>query len=143
MADYTSPDCPWLLDETKFPNLKQRQDFVRDYARAGPHEDHMTDCAVNFQALMKEISIWRPVCNANWALWAIIQGRNREEHCLGQKDLILEGDSEGIGFNGPPEFDYMAYARQRAMLFWGDLAKSSTIGFEIPGAKMINDEIHT
>lgn len=66
------------------------------------------------QTLMKETRLWRIANSAHWIAWGIVQakipGYTPEEEAEVDEEGIEEGD----------EFDYLGYAQERALFFWGD-----------------------
>lgn len=77
--------------------------------------------------LMHETRLWRLACSAKWIAWGIVQARvpgfeeetspeNRptaDKEAHSQSDEPKEGDEE-------EGFDYLSYAHERSLLFWGD-----------------------
>lgn len=66
------------------------------------------------QTLMKETRLWRVANSAHWIAWGIVQakipGYAPEEEAEVDEEGVEEGD----------EFDYLGYAQERALFFWGD-----------------------
>ena len=72
------------------------------------------------ERLMDEARAWRPASNAMWAAWGVVQakiptGKGKE----GEGHTDERGASTGE--DGDGEFDYLGYAQERALLFWGDI----------------------
>lgn len=74
--------------------------------------------------LMEETRLWRVANSAQWVAWGIVQANipglvfeseKKEEGPM----RIEELESTGAGGAGD-EFDYLGYAQQRALFFWGD-----------------------
>jgi len=70
--------------------------------------------------LMEEARAWRPASHAMWATWGVVQtkippGEGKE----GEGRTDERGASTGE--DGDGEFDYLGYAQERALLFWGDM----------------------
>ncbi|GAB0134803.1 hypothetical protein EsDP_00003159 [Epichloe bromicola] len=69
--------------------------------------------------LMEEARLWRPGNSAMWVAWGIVQakipGLDANNEPASEADILkTEQDI------GPDEFDYLRYAQERAMFFWGD-----------------------
>jgi choline kinase len=69
------------------------------------------------EELMEETRLWRAANSAQWVAWGIIQA----------KIPGLEAELPGGGITDfeeaeiePDEFDYLGYAQERALFFWGD-----------------------
>ncbi|KAL6866807.1 choline kinase [Trichoderma novae-zelandiae] len=62
--------------------------------------------------LIEEARLWQPANSAQWIAWGIVQA----------KVPGLDGApaEEGLGAD---EFDYLSYAQDRAMFFWGDVVQ--------------------
>ncbi|KAL9597743.1 MAG: hypothetical protein Q9219_004937 [cf. Caloplaca sp. 3 TL-2023] len=108
------------------------------------------------QRLLHEAHIWRPANSAQWVAWGIVQARvpgmkealearvssgkeestptfekdplssEAPEMAEGQKEKRPE-DSSAEDEGGEDEFDYLAYARERAMFFWGDMLRMDLV----------------
>lgn len=76
--------------------------------------------------LMYETRLWRLACSAQWVAWGIVQARvpgfedkspaneqNTEKAVPSQSKDFEDVDED-------EEFDYLSYARERSLLFWGD-----------------------
>jgi choline kinase len=91
--------------------------------------------------LLDETKLWRVANSAQWVAWGIIQAKipgfqlseflkedegttaaenGREENGNGEEE---ETDTEG-------DFDYLAYAQERAFFFWGDCVSMGLITVE-------------
>ncbi|KAF4977429.1 hypothetical protein FZEAL_6041 [Fusarium zealandicum] len=62
--------------------------------------------------LMEETQLWRPANHAHWVAWGIVQAK-----IPGLDESMREEDL------GPDEFDYLSYAQDRVMFFWGDCVR--------------------
>ncbi|KAI5295264.1 hypothetical protein KEM55_006263 [Ascosphaera atra] len=84
--------------------------------------------------LMGETRMWRPANSAQWSAWGIVQAKvpGLEEALDGPKknenpEDSREGDKESTTGDQSEEqeegeeFDYLAYAQDRACFFWADL----------------------
>ncbi|KAL5732672.1 hypothetical protein ACOSP7_032023 [Xanthoceras sorbifolium] len=97
-ADYHT-ETPHLLDYSKYPDLEERQRFLRAYL--GSTGDQLNDVEVN--QLLQDVEKYTLASHLIWGLWGIIS-----EH-------VNEID-----------FDYIEYARQRFDQYW--LRKSDLLG---------------
>lgn len=65
--------------------------------------------------LMEETRLWRAANSAMWVAWGIVQakvpGLDAEDGESHEAEEDMEAD----------EFDYLSYAQERAMFFWGDI----------------------
>ena len=94
---------------------------------------------------MHETRLWRVVNSAHWVAWGVVQAcvpgmpkhAGQDKHEAGSlapgqgsdpldaegvaaaKDLADKRPEEAATDDG--EFDYLSYARDRALLFWGDV----------------------
>lgn len=108
------------------------------------------------QFFMRQTRLWRVINSAQWVAWGVVQAKmpGMEEgiaadlHQNHQQDP--NNESEGNGSNGStvhehaepaepgpetPEndedgFDYLAYAQDRAMIFWADMLGFGLVGEE-------------
>ncbi|KKA26460.1 hypothetical protein TD95_000121 [Thielaviopsis punctulata] len=89
--------------------------------------------------LADEALLWRAANSAQWVAWGIVQAKvpteGEDEKAIKREgegeggegegeregEVEREGDGEGEGEEEEEEqFDYLGYARERAMFFWGD-----------------------
>ncbi|KAI1077880.1 kinase-like protein [Whalleya microplaca] len=113
------------------------KEFMLD-SRAPPggwrEEDKRQEEQVDRQveALMEETRIWRIANSAQWIAWGILQAKipgyddGNEDSDDDTETAVAapeeeEGEGDGDGDEG--EFDYLAYAQDRAMFFWADCVK--------------------
>lgn len=74
---------------------------------------------VRVAELMSEAKLWRAANSAQWVAWGIVQAKvsglegDPGKPCGGITDFE-EAEIDG------DEFDYLAYAQERAWFFWGD-----------------------
>lgn len=76
--------------------------------------------------LMEETRMWRVANSAHWIAWGVVQAKIPGLGGGDGAEDVLEGDGEVI--EGPEgevpdeeeEFDYLGYAQERALFFWGD-----------------------
>ncbi|TXG49171.1 hypothetical protein EZV62_025046 [Acer yangbiense] len=97
-ADYHT-ETPHLLDYSKYPDLEERQRFLRAYM--GSIGDQLNDVEVN--QLLEDVEKYTLASHLIWGLWGIIS-----EHV------------------NKIDFDYIEYARQRFDQYW--LRKSDLLG---------------
>lgn len=97
--------------------------------------------------LMQHARMWRMAASAQWVAWGIVQARlpgmptfdgddagdsvaKPVSPSAGPVDAQAEAEAEAA----EEEFDYLAYARDRAMLFWGDALEMGLVtADEVPG----------
>lgn len=104
------------------------------------------------QRLLRETRLWRAANSAQWVAWGIVQarvegfeeggeGKDGEEGGNGgdnNGDVDVGSSSKGGGEEAgaeaeaetADEFDYLAYARDRALFFWGDMLRLGLVGQE-------------
>ena len=63
--------------------------------------------------LLEEARQWRPANHAHWIAWGLVQAK-----IPGLDESIKEED-----LLSPDEFDYLSYARDRTLFFWGDCVR--------------------
>ncbi|KAJ9155222.1 Choline kinase [Pleurostoma richardsiae] len=96
--------------------------------------------------LAEETRLWRIANSAQWVAWGIVQAKVpglREAADAGELsdagvsdagDLVPNGGGGGTGEVDDPGFDYLQYAQQRALFFWGDCVKMGVVKREeLPG----------
>ena len=111
-------------------------------------EDEKRDKVVaeEVDKLLLETKIWRVACSAQWVAWGVVQANlpgfnaemsakegsktqtavsSGEEEPLQNENLQSDDLREGQESDNEPEddeeFDYLAYAQERVMFFWGDV----------------------
>ncbi|KAF5251469.1 hypothetical protein FANTH_3400 [Fusarium anthophilum] len=67
--------------------------------------------------LLEETRQWRPANHAHWIAWGIVQAK-----IPGLDETIQEED-----LLNPDEFDYLSYAQDRVMFFWGDCVRMGLV----------------
>lgn len=85
---------------------------------------------------MQEIRLWRIANSAQWVAWGIVQAKveieemdnndpvdDQESENASNDDKAAQGEKDGEEADGneEEEFDYLAYAQERAYFFWGDV----------------------
>jgi choline kinase len=111
------------------------------------------------EALLEETRLWRTANSAQWVAWGIVQAKVPGLESAGEVEdggegvgVGVNGDENGngngaaavVGANGETEseddaeeeFDYLAYAQERALFFLGDcvllgLVKAEELGEEV------------
>lgn len=126
--------APLDLDEgSDGPSVSQNEISIED--------EH--DKEVRF--LMQQTRIWRVMGSAQWIAWGIVQAKvpGMEEgiaEALAAENGSGEAEKNGNGEEKKPsanedadeegDFDYLAYAQDRAMFFWSDLLALNLIKAE-------------
>ncbi|KAI1433571.1 kinase-like protein [Xylaria sp. CBS 124048] len=92
------------------------------------------------KSLIEETRLWRPVCSAMWIAWGIMQakipGFDPEERCSedvqdAQPSVASAAAASVEEEEGDPlAFDYLGYAQERAMFFWGDCVELGLVKLE-------------
>lgn len=75
--------------------------------------------------LMEETRLWRPANSAMWVAWGIVQAK--------VPGLDIEGSTapgEAEEEEAADEFDYLSYAQDRALFFWGDCVQMGIVKAE-------------
>lgn len=72
--------------------------------------------------LLAETRAWRAASSAMWAAWGIVQAKvasaGPDSAPVDPASSASEADGQAV--DEEEEFDYLRYAQQRALLFWGD-----------------------
>ncbi|KAI1379150.1 kinase-like protein [Hypoxylon crocopeplum] len=102
-------------------------------------KEEVTEAQIS--ALMEETRIWRVANSAQWVAWGVMQakipgfdgqGETTADTAAidGDGDAVVQGAVQPTAIAAPEdeagdaeEFDYLAYAQERAMFFWGDCVK--------------------
>ncbi|KAI5283220.1 hypothetical protein KEM54_002308 [Ascosphaera aggregata] len=90
--------------------------------------------------LMNETRLWRPANSAQWSAWGVVQAKipgmeeglplSIHEHAANEGSPMNEHQAastvklnadDNMESGDEEEFDYLAYAQDRALLFWADL----------------------
>lgn len=94
-------------------------------AEAEKEAENMHETQVQF--LMRQTRLWRVINSAQWAAWGVVQAKipgmdesasPREENESTENEGHESPDEDG---EDSDEFDYLAYAQDRSMIFWADL----------------------
>jgi choline kinase len=111
MADYHDASRPHFMNTAHFPSKGEMYNFLAAYVghslkkhlSGGPGafslDSRAQPPADEVQHLLDETVAWMPASSVMWCAWGIVQA----------KEDVKEG-----------EFDYLLYAQQRALMFWGD-----------------------
>ncbi|KAL1961733.1 hypothetical protein VTN77DRAFT_1095 [Rasamsonia byssochlamydoides] len=76
------------------------------------------------QHLMRQTRLWRVANSAQWVAWGIVQAKvpGMEEALAGNQNGAESPTSADVDEAADAdEFDYLAYAQDRALFFWADL----------------------
>lgn len=92
--------------------------------------------------LMEETRLWRVANSAQWVAWGIVQARVPGDCPGGEQATEEVAEDVGVGNgNGEDEegeedaFDYLAYAKERALFFWADVVGLGIVKREeLPGS---------
>ena len=114
-------------------------------------EEKRQDEAVKSEVkkLLRETRLWRVANSAQWVAWGIVQTKvsGMDEALEAQKnstpkseDSIIRApqahlDSE---LEEAEEFDYLGYAQERAMFFWGDVLQLGIVKREDLPEELLN-----
>ena len=134
MADYHDEARPHEMKTNRFPTEKEIRNFITAYvehalskrlpppaafnldARAPPpvvnNEAERAEIEGKVEKLFLESRAWRPASSAMWCAWGIVQAKAPPPPSHENESNACE-PVKG-------EFDYILYAQQRALLFWGD-----------------------
>lgn len=98
-----------------------------------PTKDEMEAMEKEVERLVIESRDWRGAVNACWALWGIVQAVI--PGLVVNDDDVEGGDNDGEtkslkSEEDGEEFDYVKYAEQKAMLFWGDMVGLGVVSEE-------------
>ncbi|KAF2816460.1 kinase-like protein [Mytilinidion resinicola] len=123
---------------------------------AESEEKSEKDTEAEIQRLMAETRLWRLANSAQWVAWGIVQakvpglpdwddegkakggeeadaspeGKLLESALLEVKEAAKKEAEEGDKEEEEEEFDYLAYAQDRAWFFWGDVVKLGLVRVE-------------
>ena len=97
------------------------------WTEAERQREEQTDKAVS--ELLEEARLWRPINSAFWIAWGLVQANvPGVDGCEESSDAKSEGS--GAGEDEDEEFDYLSYAQERALFFWGDCVLRGLIKLE-------------
>lgn len=107
MLDARAPPGGWREDE------KRREEKVEKQVKE----------------LMEEARLWRVANSAFWITWGLMQAKIPGLDGVNPAEETAAASSEEDD-GGSEEFDYLAYAQQRALFFWGDCVQMGLIKLE-------------
>lgn len=125
------------------------------------------DIDLQVEQMLKEVRIWRVANSAQWVAWGIVQAKvpeldavepdekeNTKPQLLDNSISELKKGPEGVTTEElaaansakeaeqpegeEEEFDYLAYAQDRAMFFWGDVVGLGLVKKEELPEKLVN-----
>lgn len=114
----------------------------------------LSDAEVN--ALLHETRLWRAMNSAQWIAWGIVQakiagftegetdqatspsspGGSEGTVTAAEEDVSVAGEEKGSTGGGAAAedaeegFDYLSYAHERALFFWGDCVQMGLVKLE-------------
>ncbi|RDA95376.1 hypothetical protein CP533_3501 [Ophiocordyceps camponoti-saundersi (nom. inval.)] len=130
--DVASPTMP----STLLPSQSSSSvvDFVLD-ARAPPggwgavERDRDDRSNQRVRELMEDTLLWRPANSAQWVAWGIVQaavpGLGPDNEPLPEEEARAAEREAAV-----EEFDYLRYAQDRALFFWGDVVRMGLVRAE-------------
>jgi choline kinase len=112
------------------------------------------------ERLMEETRLWRIANSAQWVAWGIVQAKiegmdespevhenqaddHGELNMAHESNLGSEGEANGAKADEEEDedeeegFDYLAYAQERALLFWGDVLQLGLVKKEDLPAELV------
>jgi choline kinase len=107
----TSSIVEFMLDARVPPGGWKEEEARRD-----------EEAEARVKELMEETRLWRIANSAQWVAWGIVQAK--VPGLTGAADSPVPEDDLG------DEFDYLAYAQERARLFWGDCVLMGLVAVE-------------
>jgi choline kinase len=130
MANYHDATQPHVLKTNRFPTEREMRNFLTAYVEHSlGRKPAFTPGAFDLDAkaplvneaarkeevekeverLLQETRAWRAASSAMWCAWGMVQAKTPPP----PSEMQADGEVE-------EEFDYLLYAQQRALLFWGD-----------------------
>lgn len=93
---------------------------------------HQDSLEAETQFLMRQTHLWRVLNSAQWVAWGIVQAKvpGMDDDNNEDEDIPTPTSATAPAPPKPPvdsdvdesdEFDYLAYAQDRALFFWADL----------------------
>lgn len=89
-------------------------DTVTDEAETAAEDLH----EVEVQFFMRQTRLWRVINSAQWVAWGVVQAKVPGMEDGESAQSAPETEAEAEAEDG---FDYLAYAQDRAMIFWADM----------------------
>lgn len=121
-----------MLDRRAPPALIDEEEAQRDQAT----EDEI-------QRLSRETRLWRVANSAQWVAWGTVQAKlpemdaelkaqrvnedGRSTSDLSSAEKVEEATDEAEEDEEEEGFDYLGYAQERAMFFWGDVLQMGIV----------------
>ncbi|KAI0996455.1 hypothetical protein K3495_g11725 [Podosphaera aphanis] len=110
-------------------DLDRGNDVTNDFVRLEDQQETETEPQV--QEILKDTFLWRAANSAQWVAWGIIQARIPELALVNVKNVGMQeidtfsmnSDVSGATESTDKGFDYLSYASDRALFFWGDMLK--------------------
>ncbi|ODV91717.1 hypothetical protein CANCADRAFT_11673, partial [Tortispora caseinolytica NRRL Y-17796] len=152
MSDFHDSERPEMAHADKYPPTNDQINWITAYVERGLdtesedfHIDAMTE---EIKSLVHEVNVWRPLVNAIWTIWGLVQApidEEQEEIKLLERSLskysivtstsssaaatphaeeaaLIEPETEDLETEDlESQFDYLYYASQKAKIFWGDI----------------------
>jgi choline kinase len=130
-ADSVSSSISTLMLDQSSHSRSSSLTYAPD--RGGPIDDDRSKVPENYEAdietLLTETQLWRVANSVLWISWGVVQAA-----VAGMPQSVVEGSEDGDSSGTVSEefwtseknleeedFDYLGYARDRALFFWGDL----------------------
>lgn len=102
------------------------------WTEAERQREEQTDVKVT--ELLEEARLWRPVNSMFWIAWGLVQanvpGIDDKEGEGADAKSEASAAEQGEEGEEEEEFDYLSYAHERAMFFWGDCVLLGLIKLE-------------
>lgn len=126
MTGSTSSIADFMLDARGPPGGYREEERSRD---------EQTDMEI--KRLMEETHLWRIANSAQWVAWGLMQANipglaekeSTDEPVIeGAQPAAIVSHEEEQG--DADEFDYLAYAQERAFFFWGDCVLMGIVKLE-------------
>lgn len=135
MFDYNDPLTSCIADTSRYPTREETLNFIKSYYRS---DDGLSPRIIR---LYNDCILWRGSNCLFWALWSIVKakvpekvkdseylelGPNGEKYLITnlQEDDTVSDDDEDSAFtsqNSDDQFDYIKYAVDKLLIFYGDL----------------------
>ncbi|KAF1811848.1 kinase-like protein [Eremomyces bilateralis CBS 781.70] len=123
-----------LLSDSRSPAGLRLPPATSSSQSFGEVDDRDVVVDLEVKKLMHETMIWRGANSAQWVAWGVVQATIPGPEENNSKPGDAAGDEidkdqasgsvekdGGLESEEEEEFDYLSYARERAMFFWGDM----------------------
>lgn len=155
MADYNHPELSYHVWNERYPTRQQQLNLIRSYVEHGVEtfeDDTEMKMQLETERIFQQVLEWRPAAHAMWAMWGIVQAvidvqgdlKEREEldkqsgtYSFTTDNDNSRQDSAKIREESPESelsdeedeaaFDNLAYASEKAQLFWSDMIQLGII----------------